>query len=167
MTMPRSQPTARTLLAALLLCSAAGCDATPEGGGDAADAYTPGLHAMMLELQLRHATLWFAGEAANWELADYQIHELEGLLEEIARYHPTYRDHPIGELLQAMLEPAIEEMEDAVDAADAAAFTAGFDRLTAGCNACHAATERGMIVIQRPRTPPLDNLRFAPGSPER
>jgi hypothetical protein len=157
----------RAVLAAVLICAATGCGADPQSGREGAAAYAPGLHAMMLELQLRHATLWFAGEAANWELADYQIHELEALLEEIARHHPTYREHRIGELLPRMLEPAIEEMEDAVSAGDAAAFTGGFDRLTAGCNACHVTTERGMIVIQRPRSPPRDNLRFAPGSGER
>jgi hypothetical protein len=30
------------------------------------------------------------------------------------------------------------------------------------CTACHASAEHGFLVIQRPRTPVLDNLRAAP-----
>jgi hypothetical protein len=150
-----------TCAAVAALMGIGGCAPDP-GGDDSQEGYRPGLHAMMLELQLRHANLWFAGAAGNWALADFQINELEGLLEEIAELHPTYHEHRVRDLLEAMLGPAVDEVEAAVSAEDPTAFAASFDRLTASCNACHAATDRGMIVIQRPQTPPRDNLRFEP-----
>jgi cytochrome c553 len=53
-------------------------------------------------------------------------------------------------------------MQAAVDAQDGAKFDAAFDSLSAACTACHAASGHGFLVIQRPRTPILDNLRAEP-----
>jgi hypothetical protein len=47
-------------------------------------------------------------------------------------------------------------------ARDFAKFTGAFDKLTAACNACHEAANRGFIVIQRPATSAFPNQSFAP-----
>ena len=39
---------------------------------------------------------------------------------------------------------------------------AAFDQLTAACNACHEAANRGFIVIRRPATSQFPNQSFAP-----
>jgi hypothetical protein len=122
--------------------------------------FRPGLHSLMQQVQVRHAQLWFAGEAGNTELAEYQVHELEELIEDIAELHPEYDDRPVAELLEQLLTPALEDVERAIRGEQE--FAAAFDRLTRQCNDCHAATDRRAIVIQRPRTPPLDNLRYTP-----
>jgi hypothetical protein len=144
--------------AALLLLFLAACAPAAVDGHDDG----PGLHTMMVDLQYRHATVWFAGAAGNWPLADYHVHEIEELTAEIAEQHPTYDDMPIADLMSALLMPAVEALAAAVDTGEAAAFEAAYDRLTAQCNACHESTNRGVIVIQRPRTPPMDNVRFEP-----
>jgi hypothetical protein len=123
-----------------------------------------GLHAQMVDLQFRHANVWFAGEAGNWPLAEYHMHELEELTGDIAELHPEYDGIPIAELMRAMLAPAVEQLVAAVDAGDTGSFGAAFDRVTEQCNACHQESRRGMIVVQRPRVPPFDNIRFAPSS---
>ncbi len=161
------------LLAGLLVCFLAGCRPTPPDEGRATAVqveelearFRPGLHTLMLELQLRHANLWFAGNAANWELADYQIHEMEELLERIAALHPTYNGAPIAELIENMADPAVEALEEAVATESGPRFLDAYDLLTARCNACHAATDREALVIQRPTSPPLTNLRFEPLPP--
>jgi hypothetical protein len=122
--------------------------------------YRPGLHTLMQQVQVRHAQLWFAGEAGNTALAEYQMHELEEIIENIAELHPEYDDMPIAQLLEQILAPALEHVDLAIRGAQD--FATAFDRMTEQCNACHAATDRRAIVIQRPRTPPLDNLRYAP-----
>jgi hypothetical protein len=122
--------------------------------------YRPGLHSLMQQVQVRHAQLWFAGAAGNVALAEYQVHELEELIEDIAELHPEYDDKPVAQLLGQLLTPALEDVERAVRGEHD--FAAAFDRLTQQCNACHAATDRSAIVMQRPRTPPLDNLRYEP-----
>jgi hypothetical protein len=124
--------------------------------------FTPGLHALMVELGMRHASLWFAGDAGNWPLADYMLHELEELVEHIEELHPVYRDVRVAELLRQMTVPAVESLEGAVEAGDRARFAQAYDQLTTACNACHAASDRAAIVIQRPTAPPLTNLRYTP-----
>src|ERR1700755_1322366 len=41
-----------------------------------AEEHGPGLGEIMSLQQMRHIKLWFAGNAANWRLADYEIGEL-------------------------------------------------------------------------------------------
>jgi hypothetical protein len=151
------------LVAALLAGCERGAGPDPRDGASAPER--PGLHAMMTELQHRHANLWFAGDAENWPLAAHHVHELEELLEKIARYHPEYDGVAVAELLESTTIPAAAALDSAVRSSDAARFQSAFDGLTLRCNACHAAAERPFLVIQRPTRPPLDNLRFAPPSP--
>lgn len=126
------------------------------------DRFTPGLHTLMVDLGVRHANLWFAGEAENWPLADYMVHELEELVEEIEALHPTYREVRVAELIGEMTHPAIKALEDAVDAGDLAAFQRAYDDLTVACNACHIASDKAALVMQRPTAPISTNLRFTP-----
>lgn len=158
---------------ALLLAVAAGCT-PPAGDGVGREEFigalrgleerlTPGLHSLMTQVQHRHANLWFAGEAGNWPLADYMLHELEELLAEIEELHPEYLGFPVAALLREMTLPAMEALEETVANGDREAFALAYDNLTSACNHCHVAAERAAIVIQRPTHPPLTNLRFAPG----
>jgi len=126
------------------------------------ERFTPGLHSLMMELQHRHATLWFAGEAENWPLTDYFLHEMEELMEDIGDLHPTYHDLRVADLLTDVSLPAVEAMEDAVEAEGLPRFMAAYDELTMACNGCHAPADKAAIVIQRPTVPPLTNLRFVP-----
>ncbi len=149
----------------LLLLGGCGAEDTngSSPGADEVEPFRPGLHSLMIEMQFRHANIWFSGDAENWPLADYQLHEMEELVEDIVDFHPEYRGAPVGELM-AMITPALEALDEAVERGDAEAFRSEFAGLTAGCNACHEATDREVIVIQRPQTPPMDNLRYSPGS---
>jgi hypothetical protein len=138
------------------------------GDGDPTDLeprLRPGLHVLMTELQYRHANLWFSGDAENWPLAEHQLHEMEELLESIEEHHPEYRGTEIREVLRTMMHPAVEALETVVAARDVAGFGTAFDELTLRCNACHTATERPYLVVQRPTVPPLTNLRFDPAPP--
>jgi hypothetical protein len=167
-------PTRRTGLAvaAALLLVACQAPAPPDGAVDAAalealearlaERFTPGLHSLMMEMEHRHAALWFAGEAGNWPLADYFLHEFEELVEDIEELHPEYRGIPVAEMLAEMTTPAVERMEEAVEAGDRGAYAAAYDQLTMACNACHVAADRAAIVVQRPTAPPLTNLRYTP-----
>lgn len=125
----------------------------------------PELGAQMLELQIRHARLWQAGEAQNWLLAQFQLAELRESLAGIVETngeHAALQPNKLSEVLPAMTDPPLAQLQEAIDAHDKAKFEAAYDALSAGCNACHAAAEHGFLVIQRPRTPLLDNLRAEP-----
>jgi len=133
--------------------------------GAAEPAEGPELGAQMLELQIRHARIWQAGEAENWMLAQFQLAELResfaGIVETNGE-HAALQPKKLSDVMPAMVDPAVKQLQAAIDARDKAAFEAGYDALSAGCNECHEAAAHGFLVIQRPRTPLLDNLRAEP-----
>ena len=125
----------------------------------------PELGQQMLELQIRHARLWQAGEARNWMLAQFQLAELRESLEGVVEQngeHAALQPQRLADVLPALMDPALKQMQLAIDAHDGAAFDTAFDAVSASCTGCHASAEHGFLVIQRPRTPVLDNLRAAP-----
>ena len=133
--------------------------------GAAAPAEGPELGAQMLELQIRHARLWQAGQARNWVLAQFQLAELResfsGVVETNGE-HAALQPQRLADVLPAMTNPAMDELQAAIDANDGAKFDAAYDSLSAACTGCHQAAAHGFLVIQRPKTPVLDNLRAEP-----
>jgi hypothetical protein len=136
--------------------------ATNSAPGEPAKPYEPGLIEYMAHVQSHHVKIWLAGNARNWELADYQVDELKELLEDVAKRVPKYRDVPVGQMIETTTMAPIGELEAAVKARDSKAFAAAYDKLTAACNNCHEAAGRGFIVIQRPASSPFPNQSFAP-----
>lgn len=115
----------------------------------------PGLGEIMTLQQLRHIKLWFAGRAANWALANYEIGELNEGFDDA--------DKLVGSgTVEKMIGAPIDELQKAVDEKSSAAFTAAFDRLTAGCNNCHHALDHPFIAIQRPTSSPYSDQSFVP-----
>ena len=51
----------------------------------AAKELAPGLGEYMTTIQLHTGKLWFAAKAGNWELAAYEIHELEETMESVKK----------------------------------------------------------------------------------
>jgi hypothetical protein len=68
------------VILAAFACSACGrqvaSTSSTSSSATSSEPYTPGLGEIMSLQQMRHAKLWFAGQAENWELADYEIDEL-------------------------------------------------------------------------------------------
>lgn len=123
------------------------------------------LGQQMLELQIRHARLWDAGKADNWLLAQFQLAELRESLDgvvEVNGEHPSLQPRRLAEVLPEMMQPALKQMQSAIDANDHAAFEAAYDAVSEACSGCHTTADHGFLVIQRPLTPVLDNLRAAP-----
>ena len=152
---------------ALVLCS--GCRAgsqSNDGAGSASpsDGFVPGLGELMSLQQMRHVKLWFAGQAANWDLADYEVDELGEGFDDIVKYHPTHKDSPVApkEAIPRMVTQPLADLRTAIKRKDAQAFTQSFDALTAACNNCHEATNFGFNRVQRPASNPYPNQVFAP-----
>lgn len=127
-----------------------------------ATAPAPELGQQMLELQIRHARLWQAGQSQDWLLTQFQLAELResfSAVVELNGEHAALQPERLAEVLPAVTGPALKQMQAAVDASDKRKFEAAFDALSEACTACHARSDHGFLVIQRPRTPVLDNLR--------
>lgn len=136
--------------------------ATGTAISEPAKPYEPGLVEFMLTVQSHHTKLWLAGNARNWDLAEYQADELKELIEDIASRVPVYKDVPVGKMIDTATLPPLGDIEKAIKDRDGKAFASGFDKLTAACNACHEASNRGFVVIQRPTSSPFANQSFAP-----
>ena len=135
----------------------------PAIGEAVKDSHGPGLVETMMATQNHHAKLWLAGNARNWECAEYQVDELkEGLQEDAAKHIPDYKGVPVGSMIEFFMLPPIVEVESAIKARDREKFAVAFDKATAACNSCHVGANRGFIVIQRPATSAFPNQSFAP-----
>lgn len=123
------------------------------------DLATPALGDIMLNLQLRHIKLWYAGRSGSWDLAEYEVrHLLEGL----GRAAVLYSNIPI-EQIQAINGP-LTDMRAAIKARDAGRFTRHYGELTAACNACHQAGDVGFIRMQTPSSSPFSD-QYYPSRP--
>lgn len=123
-----------------------------------ADSYKPGFGEFMASVHVHHEKLWFAGTNANWPLADFEIHEIEEILDDLKQLHPERKE---TELL-GMLDPVLDSVETAIEKQDTAMFRANYMLLTNTCNSCHLATEHGFVVIKTPDTPPFSGQVFLP-----
>jgi hypothetical protein len=113
------------------------------------------LSGIMAQQQMRHVKLWFAGSAGNWPLADYEIDGLKEGFDDVAKL--------LGdEVAQQHVGNAMGELEKSVEAKSRGNFVVAFDKLSAGCNACHHTLDHAFIVIQRPALLPYSDQNFSP-----
>ena len=112
----------------------------------------PGLGEIMTLNQMRHAKLWRAGEARNWQLAAYELDELQEGFDDVVRFHPEHKDSPLplSELVPKITAEPMRSLRRAVQSKDANAFVEAYDGLTRACNSCHQATNFGFNVVTRP-----------------
>jgi hypothetical protein len=124
---------------------------------------TSGLGELMLFQQLRHAKLWLAGDARNWDLANYEWKELQEGFDDIKHYFPTRPDSPvpIDQAVETMMTDPLKQVGDAIQKKDSKAFAAAFEMLTEGCNSCHQASNHPFTVLQRPKASPFPNQNFS------
>ncbi len=124
--------------------------------------YTPHTGEIMGLVQMRHAKLWLAGSASNWELADYELGEIKEGLDDVVKYHPVFKTGArLAQMLGKFVDGPMEDTRKAIAAKDSAKFEHAFNELTKSCNACHQAAGRGFIKIVRPGSSPYTNQEFA------
>ena len=124
--------------------------------------YFPGLGEFMARIQVTHAKLWLAGQARNWELADYELGEMKETFSDVQDYVPRYKNIPVGDMIEAIITGTVGELESAIATRDPGKLSVSFDKLTESCNSCHAAAGRPFIAIQRPAQSNFSNQSFTP-----
>ena len=127
--------------------------------------YVIGMGDIMLQNQLHHSKLWFAGSAGNWPLAQYEAKELHEACEDIATFHPTFGNRPTTPLVDEFITGPFGELDKAVDDKNTAEFAAAYGDLTNGCNGCHKELGYAFNVIVRPTTPPISDQEYTPAKP--
>ena len=117
----------------------------------------PHLADLMNEaMQVHHTKLWFAGHAANWVLADYEVKKIKETIEEIKETivdiqiaSAQWRRVPVGEML-GNVDSNLDALNQAINAKDKARFDTAYRGLTAACNACHVRAGQPQIKIMVP-----------------
>ncbi len=120
-------------------------------------SYRPGFGELMLNIQIHHAKLWFAGKEGNWELADYNESLIQSAFRKIRTYHP---DDP-NTAATSMIDIPMDSIAVAISHKDVLAFRRSFDLLTTTCNNCHMVTKHAFNIITIPRAEPIGNQFFS------
>lgn len=108
----------------------------------------PNTAALMLQVGDRYNNLYWAARQGQWEYANYQMTEMQGVVRRNAVTRPGRADD-----LQKFLDEGFEGMEEAIEAQDDERFFGSFEQMRVQCMVCHANTGYGFIVI--PAEPPL------------
>jgi hypothetical protein len=157
---------------AVLSAAAVGMAATgPRSSGtvaktEAAPAYAPVTSDIMnAYIQPRHIKLWLAGKSQNWELADYENHNIGGALARMAKAIPDYKGSATTDLIAAFATPQIAAVAAAIKAKDEPAFVKAYADLTTGCSGCHQATAHELVKIKVPDSDAFPDQAFTPATP--
>ena len=120
------------------------------------DTYKPGFGEFMSGIQMHHSKLWFAGQNQNWNLADFEIHEIIESIEAIQKYQGERKESQVI----GMILPALDSVTRAIQQKDETSFTKSYILLTNTCNKCHQAVDFGFNVVKIPDSPPVGNQEF-------
>lgn len=122
-----------------------------------AAAPVPELGEQMNSMARRFAMLWFAGQHGNRDLARYELHEMEEIIEGIAAVPRQKNGVDVPALVTVLGKSHLPQLEAAVDSGDQGRFEQAYRATMAACNSCHTAAGYGFIQIQIPTAPPVTN----------
>jgi hypothetical protein len=120
----------------------------------------PGLGEYMTTIQLHAAKLWFAARASNWELAAYELHELEETMEAARKLNVEKNGVKISNVLDAVLQTQIAQLEASIKKKNQSDFQTAYEETLSACNGCHTEAGYKFIHITRPTAPPVTNQKW-------
>ena len=82
------------------------------------NTYKPGFGEFMSGIQVHHAKLWFAGKNQNWQLADFEMHEIGEAIDAIKEFQTEREESKKVD----MLNPALDAVNDAIQKKDSMLF---------------------------------------------
>ena len=120
------------------------------------ESYKPGFGEMMSSIQAHHSKLWFAGKNNNWQLAAFEVKELNEIIEDIE----IYQKDRVETAKIKMVLPAINVLKKSIKKQDFKYFEKDFSQLTNDCNKCHQLTDFGYNKVKIPNSSPFTNQEF-------
>jgi len=96
----------------------------------------PGLGTVMIEYAARMGNAWWAADADNWDMVNYQLKEMTEIQEVGEVTRPAHAE-ALKDFEHKDLDPLIEAAKNQ----DMAAFTDAYDQAITGCNKCHGETK--------------------------
>ena len=117
----------------------------------------PGLGDLMLEIQVHHNKLWFAGKQENWPLAQFEHDEIMEILTQAQKIETERAE---VKLFKVMIFPQLDSVQKSITQKNADHFTTTFTNLTNACNNCHTDTKYNFNKMVIPEHPPFSNQEF-------
>lgn len=113
-------------------------------------------------IQPRHIKLGLAGSRQNWSYAAYELDQLRETFADVAAILPKFRDLSIPDMITTTVKQPLAAVDRAIKEKNLGQFTVAYRQLSAACNACHRAYDRGMIVIRPPDGDAYPDQDFRP-----
>ena len=88
--------------------------------------YKPGFGEFMTSIQVHHSRLWFAGINNNWELAEFEVHEIEESIDDLNTYWPERTE---TSYLETIKQP-LASVSDAIHHKNGIEFKGAYMTLT-------------------------------------
>jgi hypothetical protein len=130
-------------------------------GASNAPYMTPSLADIMSGTQLRHLKLAYSGQQSNWQLANYELGQIQQSLSTAAQLYPVFEGVPVARLIKEESESPLADLGKAIEAKNRAQFAEAFVKLTDACNRCHQAAGKDFIVMRPPTSSPFSNQLFS------
>ena len=122
------------------------------------NVYTPGFGTLMGHIRTQHSKLWFSGINKNWELAEFNLHEIQERFEDIEKYRADKKEVQFV----PMIEPVMDSLKNDIREKNFVKFEKNFLLLTNTCNSCHKLTKHDYIEIKIPDMELNFNQVFTP-----
>lgn len=117
----------------------------------------PGLGEYMTTFQLHMAKLWFATQASNWGLAQYELGELTETMEAAEALHAVKNNVNTASVLQSVRETQLPMLQKSLQGKNKSSFAGAYDQTIRTCNSCHRSVGYGFINITKPLALPVAN----------
>lgn len=118
----------------------------------------PNAHIMM-DVQWHWTNLWYAAQAKNWPLAQYQFNETRGHILWLIKKSPTMKSSGpekeevnIEGIFQGIDTSSLNDVKAAIAAKDSVKFAATYRTMLESCYSCHKAVGRPYL---RPMMPTM------------
>jgi hypothetical protein len=129
-------------------------------------SYLPSISDFMIAtIQPRHVRLWVAARSGDWSFAAYELGNLKGAFDRLGRAHPVEHEIPLQEMISSVTSQPFEDIHKAIESKDRVAFSKAYGDLTSACNACHKATNHGVVVIRAPTDSSISDQDFERTAP--
>ncbi len=102
----------------------------------------PGTAHWMFEVGERYKNLYWAARQERWDFAQYQVEEIDKLIQVVQRARPNR-----AATAQEFLDSGIPEIQKGVEGRSWQSFEPAFAKLHDTCMACHVKNDHAFIVL--------------------
>jgi hypothetical protein len=123
-------------------------------------------HAMQ-DVDYHFTNLWFAANQGHWPLAQFYFNETRSHLRWAVRIIPARKDNQgqevkLEDILQAIENTPLKELEDAIKSQDREKFVAAYEFTLTSCYSCHKTSDKPFLRPRIPEHPATSIINFDP-----